>query len=681
MSIYIDPDKIEEMAYEIKSFSRYTEGMETYIRDMALSFVNEVDVEYPEPYVREVTREIRQEIEEARQLAAEITESLDSLSRLASNAASEYRYNAQKQAQTIMQSTVSFTLNMSLMKDLKGVYQISKTDMEEKISLTQPFDPEENYAARIKEAIKNENYTDLQKYVDERDAKIASDKEKYKDVQSTGEYLLSLGYTGVRTYLNILGFTEGQITYENGKVCITVDGKKYPLDIEGIVLTGHTNYASVENIEKALEKAKVQINYKAVNAIDLDSWTVGEIEIAKKALVSIGYRNITLDHRIEDNLVKDLIDFMRGYGKISEFYSSNQDKKMLFNWLKEAIDGEIKPLAIFSVTFENSKRLTELGYKDVFLFNESAQEYEYAVSAFLKKYGLTKRMELAENKRKALNDWLNQAVKEIDEKEIHILDPIIKDYTDWGENTKSNGQAAIQKSIKILGIKQASKDVFTNYGGIIDTDMFVKATWGDGYKMKEEKTIEGISNITQEVLESRAGNCALTSITKVLKYFGDYLGYTNIPPSLVNVYKDVREIAEKEGYRPDGKGLIYDLVDFPAGDIPIVINKSWEKFGYAGEIAANSDILFTTDDNNFNIIKNEIDKKRPMLLNIAFGDYPGHTVTVVGYKTYENSETNVEKKYIKIYDNWSDQYRYIDWDLLKRYSPMSVVLTTFNLPE
>ena len=137
----------------------------------------------------------------------------------------------------------------------------------------------------------------------------------------------------------------------------------------------------------------------------------------------------------------------------------------------------------------------------------------------------------------------------------------------------------------------------------------------------------------------------------------------------------------KEGYRPDGKGLIYDLVDFPAGDIPIVINKSWEKFGYAGEIAANSDILFTTDDNNFNIIKNEIDKKRPMLLNIAFGDYPGHTVTVVGYKTYENSETNVEKKYIKIYDNWSDQYRYIDWDLLKRYSPMSVVLTTFNLPE
>jgi len=290
--------------------------METYIHDMVLSFVNEVDVEYPEPYVREVTREIRQEIKEARQLAAEITESLDSLSRGAANAASEYLYNAQRQAQTIMQSIVSFTLNMSLMKDLKGVYQISKTDMEEKISLTQPFDPEENYAARIKEAIKNENYTDLQKYVDERDAKIASDKGKYKDVKSTGEYLKSLGYVGVREYLrDQKGFDDKQITYKDGKVCINND---YSLDIEGIVLTGHTNYASVENIEKALERAKVPIPDTENKYTGSNPYSIGEKgidDLIDKIYESLG---------CQDESIKEIL-YIQFYLRILENYADFHD--------------------------------------------------------------------------------------------------------------------------------------------------------------------------------------------------------------------------------------------------------------------------------------------------------------------------------------------------------------------
>jgi len=278
MSIYIDPDKIEEMACELKRFSRYTEEMEAYIRDITLSCVNEVDAEYHETYVREVTREIKREVEEARQLAAEITESLDSLARNAENAASEHRYNSEKQTQMIMQSIVYFILDMPLIKALKGVSQIVKTMAEDKISLTQPFNPKEDYATRIKEAIENENYTNLQKYVDERDAKIASDKEKYKDVKSTGEYLKSLGYVGVREYLrDQKGFDDKQITYKDGKVCINND---YLLDIEGIVLTGHTNYASAKNIEKALLQAQVP-DIKSESGKSGNIQTQGTDEIAE----------------------------------------------------------------------------------------------------------------------------------------------------------------------------------------------------------------------------------------------------------------------------------------------------------------------------------------------------------------------------------------------------------------
>ncbi|MGI6086149.1 MAG: hypothetical protein ACOYIF_12080, partial [Acetivibrionales bacterium] len=169
----------------------------------------------------------------------------------------------------IMQKTMSFVLNMPLMRALKGIYRIIKSGIEG--MLGQGFDPDKDYATLIANAIKEGDYSNLQKYVNERDAKLASDKEKYKDAQTTGAYLISLGYVSVREYLNRKGFKDDQITYENGKVCVTVNGKKYPLDIEGIALTGHTNYASEENIEKAIEIAKVpQVAKSLVSQQEID---------------------------------------------------------------------------------------------------------------------------------------------------------------------------------------------------------------------------------------------------------------------------------------------------------------------------------------------------------------------------------------------------------------------------
>jgi hypothetical protein len=143
---------------------------------------------------------------------------------------------------------------MPLMRALKGIYRIIKSGIEG--MLGQGFDPDKDYATLIADAIKVGNYSNLQKYVKERDAKIASDIEKYKDAQTTGAYLLFLGYVSVREYLNRKGYANDQITYENGKVCVTVNGKKYPLGIAGIALTGNTNYASEDNIEKALSPAR-----------------------------------------------------------------------------------------------------------------------------------------------------------------------------------------------------------------------------------------------------------------------------------------------------------------------------------------------------------------------------------------------------------------------------------------
>jgi len=110
MSIYIDPGKIEEMAHEVRLFSRETEDMETRIYRMVSNLMAEVNAEYDESYVREVTRKIKQELNEIRQLAAETTGLLNNIAREAENAASEYRYNAKKQAEAIMQGMMMFSV-------------------------------------------------------------------------------------------------------------------------------------------------------------------------------------------------------------------------------------------------------------------------------------------------------------------------------------------------------------------------------------------------------------------------------------------------------------------------------------------------------------------------------------------------------------------------------------------
>ncbi|MGI6085765.1 MAG: M23 family metallopeptidase [Acetivibrionales bacterium] len=153
-------------------------------------------------------------------------------------------------------------------KDLKDAIRearILEGELENNTSQELGFDPDKDYATLIADAIRAGNYSNLQKYVNERDAKIASDREKYKDAQTTGAYLLFLGYVSVREYLNRKGYANDQITYENGKVCVIVNKTKYPLDIEGIALTGHTNYASKKSIESALvdvgiaDKTPIQI--------------------------------------------------------------------------------------------------------------------------------------------------------------------------------------------------------------------------------------------------------------------------------------------------------------------------------------------------------------------------------------------------------------------------------------
>ena len=125
---------------------------------------------------------------------------------------------------------------------------------------------------------------------------------------------------------------------------------------------------------------------------------------------------------------------------------------------------------------------------------------------------------------------------------------------------------------------------------------------------------------------------------------------TNIPDN-ETLYNDIKTIAEGYGYSDEtGTGFT---------KINNIINDAFEKYNYDGKGSS----IYVWD---FNTVKKEIDAGNPLLFNIAFGYYEDHTVTVIGYSEFSRGTGIFKetKKFIKVYDGWTNSNRYIDYDLI-----------------
>jgi len=406
----------------------------------------------------------------------------------------------------------------------------------------------------------------------------------------------------------------------------------------------------------------IKLSCVGMDNINLDSWTNSEVIQAKTSLFSLGYNNIKLDGSKENNFKKDVLDFTNGYGKSIEFFSSNQDKTKLLDWLNKATNSTIQPLSTYDSAVINAKKnLGKLGYTNLLLFDEfsgiGSVEYNSDVLDFISRYGLNGRYSALNSSKTTLYSWLQMAV------DNKIL-PVDYVYTSSYETIKSNGQASY----------------CSDYGGIDEPKKFLEVVYNNnGYTLGYEKTLcSKISNFTQGYLEPNAGNCTLASITRILKYFGDQ-GYTKIPVNTKDIYIKVRDIGVNHGYKPSApdsgvKSYWYNLVTYNPFEIDNMVQEAWDAFNYQSG-KGNNKYTFT-----FDTIKNEIDNNRPMLLNIGTGDYSGHTVTIIGYKYYNSPDRNsyVDKPFLQIYDGWSDEIRYIDYTDLR---DLDQSITTFTVPS
>ena len=208
-------------------------------------------------------------------------------------------------------------------------------------------------------------------------------------------------------------------------------------------------------------------------------------------------------------------------------------------------------------------------------------------------------------------------------------------------------------------------EAFSGYGGIENPDLHCRVTAGDGWEMERDVVIPEVDGFSQNQLESGAPNCVPVSLTRVLQAFARK-GYVRVPLPPEEIYPHVRRVAVRHGYDPRKHGLFYDLFVYTPFSIGRMAAEAWQAFGYEHGSGKNRYV------GRLRHIRAHLDMGMPVLLNLAFGDYPSHTLTVTGYRVYVRAGRRY-RVYLRVFDGWSPETRYIDWTGARRI-PSSVTL-------
>ena len=136
-------------------------------------------------------------------------------------------------------------------------------------------------------------------------------------------------------------------------------------------------------------------------------------------------------------------------------------------------------------------------------------------------------------------------------------------------------------------------------------------------------------------LEGGVKNCSTAAITRVFAYYRG-LGVKRIPDD-AQLYREIKKAAQARGYT-GRRGTGFTKIDD-------IINDMLVSYGLSGKAKS----IYIWD---FNTVKKEIDSNKPLILNIAFGKYADHTVTVVGYREFKEKRKR-RVRILRIYDGWS----------------------------
>ncbi|MBE5958894.1 MAG: hypothetical protein E7254_08565 [Lachnospiraceae bacterium] len=202
----------------------------------------------------------------------------------------------------------------------------------------------------------------------------------------------------------------------------------------------------------------------------------------------------------------------------------------------------------------------------------------------------------------------------------------------------------------------------TDYGSIYDPEKYLE----DRYNCKPKKIEENILDMDEFVCGDfeQNSNCSLVAITRILTYYAKH-GYDNISDDYRVNYEKVLKNAKTHGFN-EKKGTHFYKIDN-------IIREVFADYGYR-KVAIKSRYIWGFKSE----VKNEINANRPVIMNIAMGQYEDHTITVCGYVIYQEDNTKKKHRMICVHDAWKRTVRYIDYEAFA-YSFIKSGIGSFNL--
>lgn len=175
---------------------------------------------------------------------------------------------------------------------------------------------------------------------------------------------------------------------------------------------------------------------------------------------------------------------------------------------------------------------------------------------------------------------------------------------------------------------------------ITDIDFYIK-NYYEGAELIDENILS-LPNFTIKDLTNDRNSCSLVSLTRIINYY-----FPNL--SLEEIYNYIIIFARKRGYHEE------------CGTFPNFISEIAKSYFKFKKIPAKCRGIYFS--NFYSHIKNEIDNKRPVIMNIGAGFYKNHTLNVIGYRIYKYKSLKI--KILEVLDGWSREIRYLDYSALK----------------
>lgn len=161
------------------------------------------------------------------------------------------------------------------------------------------------------------------------------------------------------------------------------------------------------------------------------------------------------------------------------------------------------------------------------------------------------------------------------------------------------------------------------------------------------------------------GGCSLTALTSLftwLRQTGITMALPEAPDAL---YDTISQIAAGHGFRPaSGRTNPFRLAS--------IIRRIWHRIGQPG---SGRSYLMAGPRRMERLIR----QNHPYLMNIAFGHYGFHTITVTGCQLWQRKAAGRKSRrlLLQVQDGWSATPRYLDVEAMRR--PWSGHFTFYSL--